>query len=302
MRHAVEDDTPSNDRRVAGKRAVPELIAEYGDVIPSRRVLAGDEASAKCRTHAEDAHEVRGDAGSVETYRVAGTGKGELRGTERRDVLEGASLAMKCEIRCLIETGRHLEGSRRRSVRDEKESLRVGEGKGPQQDAVDDGEDGGVGADTEGQREQGDGGEAGCAAQTARGVAQVAAKAREPESAPHVARHLRDVGDVAELAPRGTLGVGPRLAARDAVGDRHLEVSANLLIELLAPLGAGTPRKLHGSASGRGCRKSTDQACRLSTPRTSSGRGKARRGRACGLPAALCAPPLPSRLAAARRA
>src|SRR5439155_20035579 len=139
VRHAVEDDTPSNDRRVAGERAVPELIAEYGDVIPSRRVLAGDEASAKCRTHAEDAHEVRGDAGSVETYRVAGTGKGELRGTERRDALEGASLAMKCEIRSLIETGRHLVGSRRRSVRDEKESLRVGEGKGPQQDAVDDG-------------------------------------------------------------------------------------------------------------------------------------------------------------------
>ena len=53
------------------------------------------------------------------------------------------------------------------------EVLRVGDGKRLQHEVVDEGEDGGVGADAEGQREDGDGGEAGTFGHHAETVADV---------------------------------------------------------------------------------------------------------------------------------
>ncbi len=60
-----------------------------------------------------------------------------------------------------------------RSVEHQNEFSRIGIWERPQKHGVDDGEDGGVGADAEGEREHGDGGEAGGLAQHAEGEADV---------------------------------------------------------------------------------------------------------------------------------
>src|SRR2546430_4443437 len=56
---------------------------------------------------------------------------------------------------------------------DQREAVRLRERQGTVEEGVDDGKDGGIGADADRQREDGNRGEAGALAQRARGVAEV---------------------------------------------------------------------------------------------------------------------------------
>ena len=118
---------------------------------------------------------------------------------------------------------------------------RVGHGQRAQPDRVDDLEDGGVRADAERERQDGDRRESRIPAEEPQAVAQVLRQPLEPHASPHLARDLLDRGDVADLAPRGGLGLRARLAAVQAIADRHLEVRADFLAELVVSVAPPEP-------------------------------------------------------------
>ncbi len=89
-----------------------------------------------------------------------------------------------------------------RAIADRDETIRIGIRKRTQQDGVHDGEDRGVRADAERQREDGRGGEAGCAPQHAQAVADVLAERVEPRQAALIAPGLRGLRIPAEGQPR----------------------------------------------------------------------------------------------------
>ena len=100
---------------------------------------------------------------------------------------------------------------------EDDEMLRVGDGDGAEHDAVDDGEDGGVGADAEGEGEDDDGGEERGFADAAEGEAEILHEMVEPADGPDFARVFHDAGDVAEFSHGGVAGFFGGHAAGDVV-------------------------------------------------------------------------------------
>jgi len=124
---------------------------------------------------------------------------------------------------------------------DLRELGRMGHRQRAQADRVDHLEDGGVGADAERERQDGDRGEPRIPAEEPQAVAQILRQPLEPHAAPHLARDLLDRGDVADLAPRGGFRLRARLAAVHAIADRHLEVRPDLFAELVVPIAPPEP-------------------------------------------------------------
>jgi hypothetical protein len=138
-------------------------------------------------------------------------------------------------------------------VRDDEELVRSGEGEWTEENAADDGEHRRVRADPERKRENGDGREERRASQRTYRVAEVERETLEPHPAPGFARRFFNVRNITELAPGGGECVVRRLAARDAIGDGHREVRADLFIEQVVSLVARVrPGKPHDSPSGCG--------------------------------------------------
>lgn len=104
-----------------------------------------------------------------------------------------------------------------------------------------DGEHRGVHADAKRERERRDDRERRCTQQRTRGVGEVLAQSFEPHAAPHLARDFLHVSHVAELAPRRGLGVAARFATRHAIAHRHLEVDADLVVQIEVALRASLP-------------------------------------------------------------
>src|SRR6267154_1451596 len=76
-----------------------------------------------------------------------------------------------------------------------------------QEDSANPSEDGGIGADSQGQSQNGDRGEAGILAKHAGAIAQVLKKFFETARAPLISRDLLDERDIAEFAMSRTLGI-----------------------------------------------------------------------------------------------
>ena len=114
-------------------------------------------------------------------------------------------------------------------------------GKRPEQQAVDDGEDGGVGADAEGQRQYGDGRDDRRGSKRADGQAHVAPGIVEKPHAEGVAVLLLNLFDAAELEPCAPDGGGVIETGPFVRFDLTFEVKPQLLVDL-AIHGAG-PKK-----------------------------------------------------------
>ena len=109
----------------------------------------------------------------------------------------------------------------------------VAVGQRSQQHAVDDAEDGGVGADAQRHGEDDDQREAGAAAQVAQAVANVLrGRFEEPATASDRGRRLLPPATVAEQAKRFTACRLVRHPARDVLLDQHVEVVLQLRVEL----------------------------------------------------------------------
>ena len=104
---------------------------------------------------------------------------------------------------------------------------------------MDDAEDGGVGADAERQRQQGDGGEAGRAAQHPRAVADVLHQPFGPWQRPLIGVGLGNLDATAEAEPRFATGAGGIHPLAAQIRFKHLDVKTQLVRQIrIAPPGA----------------------------------------------------------------
>ena len=117
--------------------------------------------------------------------------------------------------------------------RDDPELLGSGHRQGAQQQAVDDAEDRGVGADREGQRQDGDGGEARRASEGAHGVARIVpeiVETRFPAGGAHV---ILDGCGASELDSRGARRGVAAQAGLHVPLDRRIEIGAEFLVQVV---------------------------------------------------------------------
>ena len=93
---------------------------------------------------------------------------------------------------------------------------------------MDDAEDGGVGADAERQRQDGDDGKAGCATERSRGVPHVLLRILQPAHRAFVAMAFFHLLDAAERTLRHSPGIVRRQAAPSKLVFKQREVSVEL--------------------------------------------------------------------------
>jgi len=155
----VQPEASSQQLRVAAEAAVPERIGDDRDVTPARRQLLGLEAAPPRRRRAEQAEEIARDARGRELLGLALASQAGVERVVDGEAVEAPSLVPDGLV--LGERDGHAAGMGVGvELRDGDQPLRVPKGKRPQQDGVDDAEDGGAGPDAEGQGEHGNGAEA----------------------------------------------------------------------------------------------------------------------------------------------
>ena len=171
VRHAVDLDPAADDRRVACQLALPDALADDDQRLCGAAVGRGRERPAHERRHREDVEVVGRDARGRHALRLAS------RHRDRRRIAPVTGhrrqrLALPIDVE---EVGRREAAVRIRAAaaRQPDDRPAVGVGQRPQQNAVDDAEDGRVGADAEREGQDRDDRKCRRAEQRANGVTKV---------------------------------------------------------------------------------------------------------------------------------
>ena len=196
----------------------------------ARRVVASHEGAAVQRLHAQHVEVVRRHHASREPFGFLAPEQVEEHVVEFDDAVQRARLPVVIH---LLRREADVVGDRvSLAVVQDDELVAVLVGQRPQQHAVDDAEDRRVGADAERHRHDDDESEARIAAEAAQAVADVLRGDFDEPRQPVVAHVVLDAVNRAEdplrLAPGG---VG-RHAFREVLLDQHVDVVAQLCIEL----------------------------------------------------------------------
>ena len=254
VRVGIELHDAAEDMRIAAERAPPEPVADDNLFIEARRRIRGIEGGAELRFHSEQREVVRRDDQQSDTLRPRETGEIVVVEPGRRDILEDTG-----PLEILPFRRRHadvLRAHAKQIVLDSYELFGVRKRQRVQQRGVDNTENGRRRADSEGDRENGDRSEGRRTAQHAKPDAHVLTEAFQCYPGPSVARDLLHEADISELASRIDRGIACRLAARDAIRFRHLEVPAEFIGELSRATFTHPRQPLdetHVSASVGGC-------------------------------------------------
>ena len=131
-----------------------------------------------------------------------------------------------------------LSAARRIEVGELHQFLGVSHREHAEDDRVDKGEDGGVGADAEGESEDGDGSEGGILAQGAQGVADVLEQRFEERDAAGVATFFFGGFEAAKFEAGAAEGFVPRDAGGDEVVGVGFEMEAEFGVHVALHLGA----------------------------------------------------------------
>ena len=131
---------------------------------------------------------------------------------------------------------------------DEPADVRIGQRL--DQHRLDHAENSGHRANRDGERDYGDGGDAGCPAPGAHAEAQIASDVPQPRKPVGVVRPIPRGGEVAESVARHARRFLGRHPAADVLAGQRLEVEARLLVERFIDLGveqraAETPKPSH---------------------------------------------------------
>ena len=164
----------------------------------------------------------------------------EIGGDQR--AIQANRIAESCEVELIaLDISSHIHGARLFANRgDSSFRIRAGDahqllgmriGERPQKDAVHQAEDGGVRANTERQREDGDRRKSRIAPQQACAVAQVLNQVFDPGPDPLIAGDAFDQGDVAEFTAGDASGFVRGCAAVDVVSRGHLEMGVEFLAQ-----------------------------------------------------------------------
>ncbi len=207
VRLAVELKGAADDRGIAAESPLPQRIAQDDDGIALRHfVLFGPEGAAEGGMDAEQRKIRLGDVFGRDALPLVHAGEGRAGVREEGHVLERAALrapvavvrhggAPAFHLRPL-DIAPQFDQAGRRGIRERAED-----------DGIDDAENGGVGANAEGQGENRHEGECGAVTQGSHRVAQVLPQGFEPVKRPHLSTGLLPQGGVAELVSGGAGGI-----------------------------------------------------------------------------------------------
>ena len=227
-RAAVDDDRPADDAGVGPEAGAPQCVAQEHDGVAGRLIFAGAEDAAASRRDTEDAEQLGGNARAGDAHRRAVAGH-----REHMTVGVGGDVhrRQRAPRRGQPAAGIHGVGghqpfrSRIRQPRHE--------------DAVDEREDRGGGADPERDRQDGGHGIRGLAQQRSRAVAQVLDDALDEHRAARVPALVLGAFDTAEGAPRGRGrrrgGVAAGLAEVRFFGEVVGDLVGELRLDLATP-------------------------------------------------------------------
>ena len=188
----AEFECAGEDFGVAGEAAVPPGVADDGDgIFAFGAVVVVGEGAADESTDAEGGEVGAGDELDIHRLGTVATGDDAVDGVGAAEDGSGAAEDGVIFLQIAIE-GIGIEigvcpvvGDAAIDAVTEHDKLRgLLHGKIAEQDCIEEAEDGGVSADAEGEREQGDGGERGTAEQGAHAVGDILEEAFEPFPTP----------------------------------------------------------------------------------------------------------------------
>ncbi len=163
----VEHERPSDETRIGAEACAPGVVGEDGGLERPACIFPRRKPAADDRLHSQRGEKVGGDEAGAEAIRLAFSGEvGSLR-PHQAEVADGAELAFpvleighRHQLRapCLVHAAKHHH------------TIRIRIRQRPQQHRVDDGEDRGVGSDSERERQENHGGEPALVGERAKGV------------------------------------------------------------------------------------------------------------------------------------
>jgi hypothetical protein len=180
-----QPERAADDRRVAAVHALPEGVAQDDLLVVAHFAFGVGEGTAEDRRRAQDAEQRRRRAHAAQLLRHA------VDAHRIEPIGEQALFFQRGQRLAPIEVGRHVVrqdvvgGDGRVDVAQADQPIGFGHGQRPEQHGVDHREDGDIGAETDGQRHNDGGAEAGLVQQQPRGVAQVADGAGRQRLAQH---------------------------------------------------------------------------------------------------------------------
>ena len=167
----------------------------------ARKVLGRRESAAKHSLGAEEMEELVGDMDALDLLGAVASTEIESgpSGIEGRHILEHLGLPPPGVV---LGYGSRRRAALRRAVHQNDDAIRLGKSQRLEQDRVDNGKNGSVGPDSEGQRGNRGGCEAGALAQSARSVPDISVELLQPCPAPYCAGFFRRSGQVSKFPPR----------------------------------------------------------------------------------------------------
>jgi len=229
----VEADALADHGGPATELAQPQVVAEEHNVVLAGLVFPRLEIPPEGGSCLQDAEIGRRDALREDAPGLALAG--EIVGPVNPGGERGESPGLAGPREKIGRRGARL-GAARRPQAQHHQLGRAGIVQRTQQHAVDHAEDGRGGADAEGQREDGDDGEAGMLAQHPQAETQVTAQGVEPRPAVLVAGDFLELFDAAEFPLRGKAGLLAGKTRGDKVVGALLQVQPHFLRHVRLPL------------------------------------------------------------------
>ena len=229
---AVERDGSADGVRIGGEIFTPEFVAKDDGAIAGLHVGRGEGAAVE-RTDSEQREEIFGHLRGFESLGLGVSGSGELFRRILRNGDRGNRSGGVAEIGDVrerqAEIGKIEECAASGNV-DEFVGMR--EWERAKENGIDDGEDGGVGADAESESEDSDGGESRGFSEEAQGETRVVEERFEDRDGLLVADELLGLFEPAEFEESEAAGFLRRKTLTEIVIDVELEVGGELGVEV----------------------------------------------------------------------
>ncbi len=172
----VELKRATDDMGIAVEVALPEFVVQHDHVLAASLRIGRLDAAAKQSVHTKECVGVLGEIGADEVLGNRAAGDFHVGSRKAKQVFNTAGLAQGFELRFHRRKPGWQIGMLFVDEDGIHDAVGIGVGEGVQKHGVDEREHRRRGADAECEREHGDGGEAGIAAQGAETVADIAAK------------------------------------------------------------------------------------------------------------------------------
>ena len=232
VREIVELDGAADGTLVATELFLPGAVAEDGDAWSIRTVVVFGDGAPKEWCDAKQGKELRGHPLRVHASRLAGASHREHPRAPGGKASNRAALVLPIEPVCGRDVGARIGTER---LGDHHELVAVRVRQRPQQELIDDGEDGGVAADAKGQRQNDGQREARTAPEATNGVLDVSPDIFHDAHRPLVVAALLESRQIAEPPPGGALRIGVAQPVTSVVACERIDMERHLALHVAIP-------------------------------------------------------------------